>query len=63
MCAMDRDRNTIGKETNNSIADTRLYEVEYIDGTIETLVANVIAKNIFLQVDEEGHRQLLMEKS
>ena len=60
---MDCGGNPIVEETNNHITDTRLYEVEYIDGTIETLVANVIAKNIFLQVDEEGHRQLLMEKS
>ena len=58
---MDCDRNPIGGETNNPITDTRLYEVEYIDVTIETLTVNFIAENILLQVDEEGHRQLLMD--
>ena len=34
--------------------------MEYTDGTIEILTANVIAENILSQVDEEGHRQLLL---
>ena len=59
---MDCGGNPIFEETNNHITDTRLYEVKYINGTIETLAANVIAENILLHVDEEGHRQLLMDE-
>ena len=53
---MDRARNPIGEETNNPIIDTRLYEVEYIDETIDTAAENAIAINILSEVHEEGHR-------
>ena len=39
--------------------DTRVYEVEYLDGNNASLVANSIAENIFSQVDEEGNRLVL----
>ena len=42
--------------------DTRAYEFEFIDGTTETLTANIISKNLLVQVDEEGHSQLLVDK-
>ena len=60
--AVDRDKNPISKETNKPITDTRCYKVEYIDGTIEIMAANVIAENMLSKVDEEGHRNLLMEE-
>ena len=59
---IDDDVKPVGKPSNNPLLDTRLYEVEYIDGTIETLTANVIAGNLLAQVDQEGHRQLLMDE-
>ena len=37
-------------------------ENEYIDGTTEVISANVIAENILAQVDEEGHRQLMIDE-
>ena len=61
-CAVYRDGKPIGVETSNPITNTRLYEVEYFDGTVDTLATNVIAENILLQVDKEGQRQLLMDK-
>jgi hypothetical protein len=60
--ALDYNGRPIGKESNNPITDTRLYEVEFIDGTTETMSANIIAQNILSQVDEEGHRQLMMDE-
>ena len=59
---MDCNGKPVGVETPNPVTDTWLYEVEYLDRTVETLAANVIAENILSQVDEEGHRQLLMEE-
>ena len=38
-----------------------MYEVECFDGIVATLAANVISNNILSQVDEGGHRQLLMD--
>ena len=44
----------------NILIDTIEHEVELIDGTTETLPSNIIAKKMLSQVDEEGHRQLLL---
>jgi hypothetical protein len=52
------DGQPIGVANANPILDTRLYEVEYIDGHRAALSANIIAENLFAQVDQEGHRQL-----
>ena len=49
--AVDHDGKPIGVENPNPVTDKRLYEVEYLDGTVETLDANVIAENILYQVD------------
>ena len=39
-----------------------LPKIGYNDGTIEVLTANIIAENLSVQVDEDGHRQLLMDE-
>ena len=52
----------IGVYHSNPLLDTRAYEVEFNDGTIETLTANIIAENSLAQVDEEGQRQMLLEE-
>ena len=54
--AFYRDSIPVGVEDSNPITDTRLYHVEYLDGTIETLAANVIAENLLSQVNKEGHQ-------
>ena len=45
----------------NPILDTQLYNVEYLDGHKAALAANAIAINIFVQVDNEGHRHILLD--
>ena len=60
--AVDEDGKPVGKASNNPLTDTRQYEVEFDDGSIEILSANIIAENILAQVDEEGHRQMLMQE-
>jgi hypothetical protein len=52
----------IGRANNNSILDTRMYEVEYPDGHKASLAANAIAENTFAQVNDEGGRHVLFEK-
>jgi hypothetical protein len=58
----DNNGNPIGIANNNPILDTRLYEVEYLDGHRAALSANTIAENILAQVDHDGHRQLLFDQ-
>lgn len=60
--AIDVDGKPIGVAHKNPFLDTRQYEVEYLDGTIEIVPANLIAENLLAQVDEEGHRQLLLDE-
>ena len=60
--AVDEDGRPVGKSSNNPLTDTRQYEVEFEDGSIEVLAANIIAENVLAQVDEEGHRQMMMRE-
>ena len=50
---MDDDSNPIGTESTNQLFDTRVYEIEFIDGTTETLTTNIIPQSLLVQVDEE----------
>ena len=59
---VDDEGEPLGTPHNNPILDSRQYEVEFMDGTVEVLTANVIAENLLAQVDEEGHRQLLLDE-
>ena len=58
-----RDANglPIGTANDNPILDTRIYEVEYLDGHKASLAANAIAESLFSQVDEEGNRFVLLD--
>ena len=58
-----RDANgiPIGTANDNPILDTRLFEVEYLDGYKASLSANTIAKNLFAQIDDDGNRFVLMD--
>ncbi len=61
--AVDVDGKTLGITSNNPITDTRLYKVEFIDGSVENVPAHIIAENLLSQVDhQEGHRQLMIDK-
>ena len=38
------------------------YKVESLNGDTEVLTANIIAEDFLAQVDEKGHRQMLLDK-
>ena len=59
---LDDEGNPIGKSNANIILDSREYEVEFLNGELEVFTANTIAENLLAQVDEEGHRQLLLDE-
>jgi hypothetical protein len=58
-----RDKNglPIGTANDNPILDSRMYEVEFHDGYTTSLAANVIAENLFSQVDPEGNCHALFD--
>ena len=58
----DEEGRPIGTASDNPLLDSRMYEVEFIDGNVEPLTANIIAENLIAQVDEEGHRQMMLDE-
>ena len=58
---VDDNGNPTGKANENPILDTREYEVQFGDGDILEYSANVIAENLYSQVDAEGHRYVLLD--
>ena len=45
----------IGEASDNPILSTAIYHVESPDGKIEEYTANVIAGNLFSNVDDDGY--------
>ena len=56
------DGSPIGRAHTNPLFDTREYDIEFTDGSIEKYTANVIAENMFAQVDSEGSQYLIMDE-
>lgn len=57
----DHEGQLVGKSNTNPLLDTREYEVEFADGTIDYLSANIIAESMYSQVDSEGREQMLLD--
>ena len=61
ICNLDDEFKDAGTMNKNPMLDTRVYEVEFADGTTEFITANIIANNLLAQVNEEGHLQVLLD--
>lgn len=59
---VDTEGKPIGKLNDNPILDSRLYEVEFPDGHILEYSANIIAENLYSQVDEQGRQYILLDQ-
>ena len=57
----DANGRPIGVANDNPILDSRMYEVEYNDGHTASMAANLIAENLFAQVDQEGNRFVMLD--
>ena len=57
----DNEGNPFGRSNKSPFLDTRQYEVEFNDGQKQALTANLIAQNMFSQVNDEGHRHVLLD--
>jgi hypothetical protein len=53
------DSEPIGCAHANPLFDTREYKIEFADGTRDKYQVNVIAENMFAQIDIEGNQFLL----
>ena len=57
----DADGQPIGRANTNPILDTREYLIEFDDGEVTELTANVIAQSMFASCDDDGNEYLLMD--
>jgi hypothetical protein len=58
----DADDNLIGIAHKNPIFDTRLCQVQFPEGQVEEFSTNIIAQNLYSQIDNEGHHFILLDK-
>ena len=58
----DPDEKPVGLHNANPLLDTRQYEVEFADGATDVFTANLIADNLYSQVDEEGNSYSIMSE-
>jgi hypothetical protein len=59
---LDANGVPIGVAHKNPILDTRVFEVEFLDGHTASMTANAIAENLFSQVEEDGNRLQLLDE-
>jgi hypothetical protein len=57
-----KSRLPIGTRNANPILDSRQYEVEFPDGTTDIFTANLIAENLYPQIDNEGRTHQVMRE-
>ena len=58
----DNNGQPIGQWHDNYFLKTRQYEVEFPDSSTEEYHANIIAKNLYAQVDTEGCQYLMLQE-
>jgi hypothetical protein len=58
----DAHGNPIGKSAENPIFDTRIYQVQFPNNRIEEYTANIIAENLYSQVDMEGNQYVIIDE-
>jgi len=57
----DKNGSPIGTANDNPLLDTKMYEVNHIDGRKQALAADIIAENIFATADDMGQQHLLLD--
>ena len=60
--AKDDEGRPIGRAHSNPIMDSRSYEVEFADGTRDKVTANIIAENMYAQIDDHGNQYALLSE-
>ena len=52
----------VGLAQANPFFDTREYDIEFTDGSVDKYTANVMTENMFTYVDDEGNQYLIMNE-
>lgn len=52
---------TIGTYDDNPMINSMVYDVQFPDGQIKEYAANIIAQNMYAQVDADGHHHTLLD--
>ena len=55
------DGTLVGTYNKVSILDTRLYEVQYADGTLAEYQTNNLLENLYEQIDDYGNQYKLLD--
>lgn len=58
----DHKDNPVGRAKTNPILDTRMFKAAFIDRTTHALAADVIWENMFVHVDHDGQRFMLLKE-
>ena len=59
--AKDDEGKMVGHFHDNPLLNSIVYDVEFPDGAVKQYAANIIAENMYSQVDSEGHQYNLLE--
>ena len=51
----DAHGNLVGVASSNPITDTRMYNVQFVDGAMAEYSINTIAENLYANIDDEGN--------
>jgi hypothetical protein len=54
------DGSSIGRRNKNPLLDSRIHIVKFPDGEMKDAVYNILAENIFSQVDKDGNQYRLL---
>ena len=57
----DSDGNVVGNYNENPHLNTMTYDVEFPNGEVREYTANVIAENMYAQVDADGHTHTMLD--
>ena len=57
----DANGNLIGNATDNPITDSRLYHVDFPDGSVGEYTTNSLVENLYSHVDDEGRSHSLLK--
>ena len=56
------DGNAVGAFSHNKMLDTRIYDIMFMDGTVQQLAANRIALSMYKHVDSEGFTTKILDQ-
>jgi len=58
----DAAGNLIGRKHKLPVLDSRVYEVEFLDGECQEVSFNILAKHLLSQIDKEGNQYHIFKK-